>query len=73
MIDTIAEFVGAFPKDIRPLSNFDIIDMCKKLKITNFRGCYMRDEINSLKYSEKYNSDECFIMNTDDSSSSGTH
>ena len=33
----------------------------------------MRDEINSLKYSEKYNSDECSIMNTDESSSSGTH
>ena len=33
----------------------------------------MRDEINSLNYSKKYNSDECFIMNTDDSRSSGTH
>ena len=73
MIDTFAEFVGAFFKDIRPLSNFDIMDMCKKMKITNFQGCFMRDEINSSKYSEKYNSDECFIMNTDESSSSGTN
>ena len=28
MIDTFAEFVGAFFKDIRPLSDFDIIDTC---------------------------------------------
>ena len=33
----------------------------------------MRDEINSLKSSKKYKGDECFVMNTDDSSSSGTH
>ena len=73
MIDTFAEFVGACFKDIRPLSNFDIIDMCKKFKITNFRGCVMRDEINSLEYSKKYNSDECFKIKTDNSRSSGTH
>ena len=73
MIDTFAEFVGAFAKDIRLLSNFDIIYMCKKLEITNFKGCFMRDEINSLKSSKIYNSGECFLMNTDDSSSSGTH
>ena len=32
MINTFSEFVGAFFKDIRPLSNFDIIDLCKKLQ-----------------------------------------
>ena len=69
MINTLAQFVGAYFKSIQPLSNFDIIGMCTKLKIKNFRGCFMRDEINSLKY----NHDECFVMNTDDSSSSGTH
>ena len=73
MINKFPEFVGACFKDIRPLSNFDIIDLCKKLKITNFRGCFMRDEISSLKSSKENNRDECFIMNTDDSNSSGTH
>ena len=33
----------------------------------------MRDEINTLKSPKKNNRDECFVMNTDDSSSSGTH
>ena len=70
MINTFSEFVGALFKDIRPLSNFDIIDLCKKLRITKFRGCFMRDEISSLKSSKD---DECFVMNTDHSSSSGTH
>ena len=54
MINTFVEFVGAYFKSIQPLSNFDIIGMCKKLKIQNFRGCFMRDEINSLKYSKRY-------------------
>ena len=44
--------------------------MCKKLRITNFKSCFMRDEINSLKSSKD---DECFVINKDDSSSSGTH
>ena len=62
------EFVGALFKDIQPLSNFEIIRICKKLKISNFKGCFMRDEIRSF-----CGSDECFILNTDISSSSGTH
>ena len=70
MMNTFSEFVGALFKDIRPLSNFDIIELCEKLKITHFRGCFIRDEIRSLKSSKD---DVCFIMNTDDSSSSGTH
>ena len=73
MMNTFSEFVGAFFKDIRPLSNFEIIELCKKLRITNFRGCFMRDEIYSLKSSKENNRDECFVMNTDDSSSPGTH
>ena len=68
MMTSFEEFVGALFKDIQPLSNFDIIRICKKLKISNFKGCFMRDEIRSF-----CGSDECFIMNLDDSSSSGTH
>ena len=65
------EFVGALFKDIQPLSNFDIIRICKKLKISNFRGCFKRDEIGNLDAVS--NNDECFIMNIDQSNSSGTH
>ena len=68
------EFVGALFKDIQPLSNFDIIRVCKKNKISNFRGCFMRDEIgNSDAASAVSSNDECFVMNLDDSNSSGTH
>ena len=45
MMTSFEEFVGALFKDIQPLSNFDIIRICKKLKISNFKGCFMRDEI----------------------------
>ena len=68
MMTSFEEFVGALFKDIQPLSNFEIIRICKKLKISNFKGCFMRDEIGSF-----CGSDECFILNTDESSSSGTH
>ena len=71
MMTSFEEFVGAFFKDIQPLSNFDIIGICKKLKISNFKGCFMRDEIGNLDAAS--NNDECFIMNLDNSDSSGTH
>ena len=68
MMTSFEEFVGALFKDIQPLSNFDIIRICKKLKISNFKGCFMCDEIRSF-----CGNDECFILNTDVSSSFGTH
>ena len=68
MMTSFEEFVGALFKDIQPLSNFEIIRICKKLKISNFKGCFMRDEIRSF-----CGSDECFILKSDISSSSGTH
>ena len=34
MMTSFEEFVGALFKDIQPLSNFDIIRICKKLKIS---------------------------------------
>ena len=68
---SLKEFVGALFKDIQPLSNFDIIRIRKKLKIVNFKGCFMRDEIGNLDADS--NNDECFIMNLDDSNSFGTH
>ena len=68
MMTSFEDFVGALFKNIQPLSNFGIIRICKKLEISNFEGCFMRDEIKSF-----FGNDECFILNTDVSSSSGTH
>ena len=61
-------FVGSYFNDIQPLSNFDIVGICKKLRISNFKGCFMRDELRDFCGNE-----ECFILNTDDSNSPGTH
>ena len=68
MMTTFREFVGSYFRDIQPLDNFDIIRICKKLKISNFEGCFMRDKLKNLCGNE-----ECFTLNTDDSSSPGTH
>ena len=74
MMTSFEEFVAALFRDIQPLSNFDIIRICKKLKISNFKGCFMRDEIGNLGVaSDASSNDECFVMNLDDSNSSGTH
>jgi len=51
------------------LSNFQIIDKCKELKIKKFKGVFMRDELKG----KKANGDECMVMNIDDSNNEGTH
>ena len=61
------EFMKSFSK-IEPLSNFEIIKKCEELKIKNFKGVFMRDELkgNSSK-------NECLILNHDISENDGTH
>jgi hypothetical protein len=51
------------------LSNFDIIEKCKEMKLKNFKGVFMRDELNK----EKATNNECMIINIDHSSNEGTH
>lgn len=51
-----------------PLSNFQILDAVKKLKIKNMRGVFVRDEL--PKRPKKV---ECGILNLDNSQGSGTH
>ena len=51
-----------------PLSNFEVIDAAKKLKIRNFRGVFLRDEL-----PKKPRKNECGIMNLDSSNGEGTH
>ncbi len=62
------KFLKTFRK-IEALSNFEIIDKCKELKIKNFTGVFMRDELKNLNPSKN----ECLILNHDNSSSEGTH
>ena len=60
-------FLKTFDK-IEPLSNFQIIEQCQKFKIKHFKGVFMRNELN-----EKASKNECFILNLDHSSNTGTH
>jgi hypothetical protein len=60
-------FIQSF-RDIKPLSNFEIIDICKRLKIPHFKGVFMRDELKG-----KPGKKECLVLNIDHSSNAGTH
>lgn len=51
-----------------PLSNFQILDAVKKLKIKNMRGVFVRDEL-----PKKPKKVECGILNLDNSQGNGTH
>jgi len=42
--------------------------MCKKFKLKNFSGVFMRNEVKSSA-----TNNECFVMNIDHSSNDGTH
>jgi hypothetical protein len=65
--DSFQEFMKGF-KTIEPLSNFQIIEKCKELKINNFKGVYMRDELKG-----RSTNNESFILNHDTSDNNGTH
>ena len=52
----------------RPLSNFDLEDAAKKLKIQYFRGVFLSDTL-----PRKLNKKECGIVNFDKSDGPGTH
>ena len=51
------------------LSNIDIEKYVKILKLRNFRGCHMRDELKNLKL---YNN-ECGVLNLNLSNEPGSH
>ena len=52
----------------KALTNFEIMDAVKKLKIPNFRGVFMRDNLPTKPLKR-----ECGILNLDDISGRGTH
>src|SRR6267154_4260569 len=51
------------------LSNVDIAKYVKLLKIKNFRGCYMRNELSNVKSKNK----ECGVLNLNVSHEPGSH
>ena len=52
----------------KPLTNFELEEAAQELKISNFRGVFLR---NTLPKRPKKN--ECGILNLDDTSGNGTH
>ncbi len=53
---------------LNPLSNIDLENMAKELKIKNFRGVFMRDTLPN-----KIKAKECGIVNLDSIKNEGTH
>src|SRR5206468_10899457 len=64
---SFTEFLKTFT-EIKPMSNFEIIEKCKELQIENFKGVFMRDELQG-----KSSKNECLILNHDHSNNNGTH
>lgn len=56
--------------DIKPLSNFDIVNLAKKLKIPHFYGVFMRD---TLPKKTGPKTRECWIINHGSSHTDGSH
>ena len=52
-----------------PLSNIQLISAIKKLKIKNFKGVFVRDQL----HEKQSRNAECGILNLDCSSGHGTH
>ena len=57
-----------FIETLKPLTNYDITNLAKELKIKNFRGVFMRDTL-----PDKVNDQECGVVNLDESGNNGTH
>lgn len=52
----------------KPLSNFELMEAAKSLKIPNFRGVFVRDQL-----PQKPRKNECGILNTGSSDTDGFH
>ena len=60
--------VGNLVLPNKPLSNIELLEAARKLKIPNFRGVCLRDTL-----PKKPKKKECGILNLDDTSGLGTH
>lgn len=57
-----------FTKDLKPLTNLDLLNLVEKLGIKNFRGVFMRDTLPTQIHPR-----EVGIVNLDFSEGQGTH
>ena len=60
--------VGNLVLPNKPLSNIELLEAARKLKIPNFRGVSLRDALPTTPKKK-----ECGILNLDDTTGSGTH
>ena len=60
--------VGNLVLPNKPLSNLELLEAARKLKIPNFRGVNLRDTLPATPKKK-----ECGILNLDDTAGSGTH
>ena len=60
--------VGNLMLPNKPLSNIELLEAARKLKIPNFRGVSLRDALPTTPKKK-----ECGILNLDDTTGSGTH
>ena len=60
--------VGNMVLPNKPLSNLELLEAARKLKIPNFRGVNLRDTLPTTPKKK-----ECGILNIDDTAGSGTH
>ena len=60
--------VGNLVLPNKPLSNLELLEAARKLKIPNFRGVSLRDALPTTPKKK-----ECGILNLDDTTGSGTH
>ena len=60
--------VGNLVLQNKPLSNLELLEAARKLKIPNFRGVSLRDALPTTPKKK-----ECGILNLDDTTGSGTH
>ena len=60
--------VGNLVLPNKPLSNIELLEAARKLKIPNFRGVSLRDALPTTPKKK-----ECGILNLDDTSGLGTH
>lgn len=56
--------------DIKPLTNYDILDLAAELKIPHFYGVFMRD---TLSKKTRPAIRECWILNHGSSNTNGSH
>ena len=64
----VGNSVNAIILPNEPLPDCQLTDAVKKLKIPNFRGVFLRNELPKIPRKK-----ECGIMNLDDGRNDGTH